>query len=122
MDELTTDALEEAVAWLRGDDDLNEPNVGPRSRKAIDVVLAHLDSLAHSGAEARGRIEELEKAAAGFMEQVDHYMRWSGGQLPPDHACVECRPASEMIVTGFQCSLHKLRALLLPQLEDSPDE
>ena len=49
----------------------------------------------------------LREAARYLISQPDVL-----NAIRPDWACVECRPASTMLVDGFRCSLHTIKAAL----------
>ncbi len=58
-----------------------------------------------TAAEARGR-----EAGQRLYEQIER----SEIRLPADWACKECRPDSDMLLEGFQCGYHAVRAATEP--------
>jgi hypothetical protein len=66
------------------------------------VVLALLADLSA----ARARVEKMERVVSAAFNCAP--------SLPPcdDWACIECKPYSDMLVEGFRCRTHRLKAAL----------
>ena len=86
----TPERLRDAIAWLRGDDENNEPFVGPRSRRAIDALLAYVEAFEPE----REGVERYEKmlaanGEAGYVEchpdgspEYQHFVTQAGPFQP----------------------------------------
>ena len=65
-------------------------------------------------------VERLYDAGYLLLRQIRDYERQTGRDLPPDHACVRCRPNSEMLVEGFLCGRHAMSTALRSRQEPEP--
>lgn len=75
--------------------------------KATNEINAKCNEMRRERDAAIARTEQAERERNELLERATRLAR---GEHPVDWACVECRPNSTMLVAGFRCDVHAVRA------------